>query len=82
MTATGEITTIGRESWVVALGTAITRWGRRRAVRADLAAENAAAMNMERRAELEELLLMQRELEAHKREMEYTLAMQRLYRGL
>lgn len=82
MTATGEITTIGRDGWAVTLGTALTRWGRRRAVRADLAADSRTAMTMERRAELEELLLIQRELEAYKREMEHTLAMQRLYRGL
>ena len=57
MSATGEIATIGREGWAVSLGTALARWGRRRAVRAHLAAERRAAVGRERRAELSERML-------------------------
>ena len=81
MSATGEITTIGGEGWAVSLGTAITRWGRRRAVRARLAAEHRAAVGQERRAELEELIFLDEEMQAYRREFERTAALARLYRG-
>jgi hypothetical protein len=79
MSATGEITTVGGEGWAVSLGTAIARWGRRRAVRAQLAAEHRAAVGQERRAELEERLLLEEELLAFRREIERTAALVRLY---
>jgi hypothetical protein len=80
MSATGEITTVGGEGWAVSLGTAITRWGRRRAVRARLTAEHRA-VGQERRAELEELIFLDEELQAYRREFERTAALARLYRG-
>jgi hypothetical protein len=81
MTTTGEITTVRSEGWTVSLGTAIVRWGRRRAIRAELAAAQRANAGLERRADLEEQLLIQRELQAYRREMERATALQRLYRG-
>jgi len=81
MSATGEITTISGEGWAVSLGTAITRWGRRRAVRAQLGAEHRAAVGQERRAELEELIFLDEEMQAYRREFERTAALARLYRG-
>ena len=64
MSATGEITIVASEGWAVSLGTALTRWGRRRAVRARLAAEQRAAVGRERRAELEERILLDEEMRA------------------
>ena len=81
MSATGEIATIGREGWAVSLGTALARWGRRRAVRAQEAAELRAIVGRERRAELAERIALDDELQAFKREFERTAALARLYRG-
>ncbi len=81
MSATGEITIIRSGSWTESLGFALLRWGRRRSVRARLAAEQRALVGRERRAELEERLLLERELRAWQRELERTSALQRLYRG-
>lgn len=81
MTATGEIRVIRREGWAVMVGAALMRWGRRRAIRADIAAQQRAAIGQERRAQLEEILLVRRELEAHRREVERASALQRLYQG-
>ena len=82
MSATGEITIIRGGGWVESLGFAIVRWGRRRSVRARLVAEQRALVGRERRAELEERLLLERELQAWKRELDRTTALQRLYRGV
>ena len=81
MSATGEIATIGREGWAVSLGTALARWGRRRAVRARLIAERRAAVGQERRAELEERIALDRELLDFKRVFERNAALARMYRG-
>lgn len=82
MSATGEITITRGGNWAEALGFAIVRWGRRRSVRARLAAEQRALVGRERRAELEERMLLERELQAWKRELDRTVALQRLYRGV
>ncbi|CAN5405337.1 hypothetical protein BH09ACT4_BH09ACT4_15630 [soil metagenome] len=81
MSATGEITTIGSEGWAASLGTAIARWRRRRAVRAQLAAEGRAAVGQERRAENAERMLLEDELQEFHRVFERTAALARLYRG-
>jgi len=80
MSATGEIATIGREGWAVSLGTALERWGRRRAVRARLATVQRATEARERRAEPAERVF----LDAHAefmRAFERAAALARLYRG-
>lgn len=82
MSATGEITIIRGGGWAESLGFALVRWGRRRSVRARLAAEQRALVGRERRAELEERTLLERELQAWKRELDRTNALQRLYRGV
>ena len=81
MSATGEIATIGSEGWAVSLGTALTRWGRRRAVRARLTAERRAAVGQERRAELAERYVLDQELLEFKRVFERNAALARMYRG-
>ena len=79
MSATGEITIIRGGGWAESLGFALVRWGRRRSVRARLAAEQRALVGRERRAELEERLLLEEELLAFRREIERTAALARLY---
>ena len=80
MSATGEIATIGREGWAVSLGTALERWGRRRAVRARLAADQRSAEARERRALLTERLLFD-DGQEFRRVFERAAALARLYRG-
>lgn len=74
MTGFGDAASSGREGWLVALGMRIARWGRRRTVRADL-----LRAGLERRADLEERLLLDRELHAYRRELQRTDALHRLY---
>jgi hypothetical protein len=76
MSATGAIPTSCDEGWIVALGTALVRWSRRRSARADISEHQ-----YERRAELEERIYIDRELQAHRQEMERSIALQRLYPG-
>ena len=80
MSATGEISTIGREGWAVSLGTALERWGRRRAVRARLVADQRAAEARERRAELTERVRFDDGAE-FRRVFERAAALARMYRG-
>jgi hypothetical protein len=79
MTMTGEIT-IAREAWLVRAAIALTRWGRRRRVRADLSDLYFGEAD-ERRASLEEQLLLDRERRAARIELDRTKAMSSLYRG-
>ncbi|MEO8261937.1 MAG: hypothetical protein ABI566_05140 [Pseudolysinimonas sp.] len=82
MSATGEITIIHGGGWAESLGFALVRWGRRRSVRARRIAEQRALVGRERRAELEEHLLLEHELQTWKRELDRSNALQRLYRGV
>ncbi len=79
MMMTGEITTV-REGWLVRAAIAVTRWGRRRSIRADIS-EVYHGEEDERRASLEEQLLLDRERRAARRELDRTLAMTRMFRG-
>lgn len=51
-------------------------------MRARLAAEQRALVGRERRAELEERMLLERELQQWKRELDRANALHRLYRGV
>ena len=79
MSATGEITTIvGREGWAVTFGTALARWGRRRSVRAAMAAERRA-LRVERL--IAERMIVDDDLLSYRTQLELTAALARLYRG-
>jgi hypothetical protein len=80
MTMTGEITIV-REGLLVRAAIAATRWARRRSIRADIS-ELYFGEEDERRASLEEQLLIDRERRAARVELDRTIAMSRLYRGL
>ena len=80
MTMTGQITTV-RESWITRLSVAITRWSRRRQIRLDIA-DIYFGEDDERRATLEEQLLLDRERRAARAELDRTIAMSSLYRGI
>jgi len=80
MAMTGEISIV-RESRLVRLAAALSRWSRRRGVRADIA-DIYWGEEDERRASLEEQLLLDRERRAAQRELERTIAMSQLYRGI
>jgi hypothetical protein len=80
MTMTGEISIV-REGWLVRASIALTRWSRRRSVRADIS-EIYFGDEDERRTSLEEQLLLDRERRAARQELDRTIAMSRLYRGL
>ena len=80
MAMTGEITTI-REGWLVRASIALTRWSRRRRIRADIA-EIYFGQEDERRATLEEQLLLDRERRAARQELDRIATMSSLYRGL
>lgn len=80
MTMTGEITTV-REGWLVRASIAVARWSRRRGVRADIS-DIYYPGDEARRASLEEQLLLDRERRAARQELDRTIAMSRLYRGL
>jgi hypothetical protein len=79
MTMTGEITIV-REGWMVRAAIALTRWSRRRSVRADIS--EIYFGDDERRMSLEEQLLLDRERRAARQQLDRTIAMSRLYRGL
>ena len=82
MTMTGEISIAPiREGLLVRAAMAVTRWGRRRSIRADIS-EIYFGEQDERRASLEEQLLLDRERRAARYELDRTVAMSRLYRGL
>ena len=81
MTMTGEITIV-RESWIVRLSTALTHWGRRRQIRQELAEIYSYVGEEERRANLEEQLLLDRERRAAQRDLDRVIAMSRLFRGI
>ena len=76
MSGLGDTAPAAREGWLVAAGMRLARWGRRRIVRADL-----ARAGLERRADLEERLLLDRELHAYRRELQRAAALERLYRS-
>ena len=79
MTMTGEIT-IAREGWLVSAAIAVTRWSRRRSVRADLA-DIYFGEEDERRVSLEEQLLLDRERRAARMELDRIKTQSTLYRG-
>lgn len=79
MAMTGEISTV-REGWLVRASIALTRWGRRRRIRADIS-EIYFGQEDERRATLEEQLLLDRERRAARLELDRIKAMSVLYRG-
>ena len=81
MTITGEITIV-RESWIVRFSTALTHWGRRRQIRHEIAEIYSYIGEDERRAGLEEQLLLDRERRAAQRDLDRVIAMSRLYRGI
>lgn len=78
MSATGQITTI-QPGMIVRLGEALTRWGRRRSVRADISP--VYDEDMERRAELEEQLMLDREIRAFQQELDRAKNLRTLYRA-
>ena len=79
MAMTSEITII-REGWIVRLSTAITRWSRRRAIRNDIA-DIYFGEEDERRADLEEQLLLDRERRAAQQQVERAIALSAMYRA-
>jgi len=79
MTMTREITII-REGWLVRASIAIARWGRRRSIRADLS-DVYFGEDHERRASLEEQLLLNRERQAAVRDLDRITSSRALYRG-
>ena len=81
MSATGQITTVGSGYWVVRLGDAVSRWGRRRSVRAEISDIYLGDEHAERRAELEEQLLLDREIRAFEQELERAKNLSILYRA-
>jgi hypothetical protein len=82
MSATGQITTVGRGDWLIRLGDAISRWARRRLVRADLTDVHAGDQSAERRAQLEERMLLERELQAFEHQLARAKNLTAVYRGL
>jgi hypothetical protein len=80
MAMTGEIHTI-QEGWLVRASIALTRWSRRRRIRADIS-EIYFGEQDERRASLEEQLLLDRERRAARLELDRTIAMASMIRGL
>lgn len=82
MTMTGEIRIVPiREGWLVRTALAVTRWSRRRSIRADIS-EIYFGEEDERRASLEEQLLLDRERRAARQELDRIISMSSLYRGL
>jgi hypothetical protein len=79
MAMTGEITIV-EEGWLVRAAIALTRWGRRRRVRADLSDIYFGEAD-ERRVSLEEQLLLDRERRAARMELDRIKTMSSLYRG-
>ncbi len=79
MAMTGEITIV-REGWLVRAAIALTRWARRRRVRADISDIYFGAED-ERRASLEEQLLLDRERRAARQDLDRVAAMSATYRG-
>ena len=80
MTMTGEIRIV-REGWLVRASIALTRWSRRRRIRAELS-DIYFGEEDERRASLEEQLLLDRERSAARYELDRILSMSSMYRGL
>ena len=80
MTMTGEIRIV-REGWLVRASIAVTRWSRRRRIRADIS-EIYFGEEDERRANLEEQLLLDRERRAARQELDRIASMSSMYRGL
>ena len=80
MTLTGEIRIV-REGWLVRASIAVTRWSRRRRIRADIS-EIYFGEEDERRASLEEQLLLDRERRAARQELDRIASMSSMYRGL
>ena len=78
MAMTGEITVI-RETRTVRLATALARWARRRSVRTDIS--EIYGDDEERRATLEEQLLLDRERRAAQAELDRVVAMSAMYRA-
>ena len=81
MTMTSDIAIV-REGWIVRLSSTLTRWSRRRQIRDDLADIYSHVGEDERRARLEEQLLLDRERRAAQRELDRVLALSRLYKGV
>jgi hypothetical protein len=80
MTLTGEIRIV-REGWLVRASIAVTRWSRRRRIRADIS-EIYFGEEDERRASLEEQLLLDRERRAARADLDRIMSMSSMYRGL
>jgi hypothetical protein len=80
MAMTGEITIV-REGWLVRGAIALTRWARRRRVRADIADIYFGEAD-ERRVSLEEQLLLDRERRAARMELDRIRTLSSLYRGI
>jgi hypothetical protein len=80
MSATGQITTI-QPGLIERLGLALNRWGRRRSVRADISDIYLGEEHEERRAELEEQLLLDREIRAFEQELDRAKNLRTLYRA-
>jgi hypothetical protein len=80
MTMTGEIRIL-REGWLVRASIALTRWSRRRRIRADIS-EIYYGEEAERRATLKEQLLLDRERNAARYELDRITAMSSMHRGL
>ena len=79
MAMTGEITTV-REGWLVRAAIALTRWARRRRIRADIS-DIYFGEEDERRVSLEEQLLLDRERRAARRELDRISTLSSMYRG-
>jgi len=79
MAMTGEITTV-REGWLVRAAIVLTRWARRRSIRADISDIYFGEQD-ERRASLEEQLLLDRERRAARMELDRIHTMSSVYRG-
>ena len=79
MTMTGEISIV-REGWMVRAAIAVTRWSRRRRIRADIS--EIYFGEDERRASLEEQLLLDQERRAARQELDRIRSMSSMYRGL
>ena len=80
MTMTGEIRII-REGWLVRASIALTRWSRRRRVAADIS-EIYFGEEAERRVSLQEQLLLDRERNAARYELDRIMAQASMHRGL
>jgi hypothetical protein len=80
MAITGDISVV-REGWLVRASIALTRWSRRRRIRADIA-DIYFGEEDERRVSLEEQLLLDRERRAARRELDRIRSMSSMYRGL